>query len=124
MADNPQGNRPVDLSSPTAMLAAQTQSLSELVAIQKAQSEQIEGLQQQNERVIGILADSRRDKPASHVKVENINMPFWALVGFLIKLSLASIPAMLIVMMIYGIMVFVLGGLLEGTLGALINGLR
>ena len=30
------------------------------------------------------------------VTVENINMPFWALVGFLVKVSLAVIPALFI----------------------------
>ena len=113
MDANPQVNQP----SPTALLAAQTQSLADLVEIQKAQSAQIQELQKQNERLIGVTVDAQRVKGLGSVKIENINMPFWALVGFLIKLSLASIPAMIILMIIYGIIVFILGGLLEGVFG-------
>ena len=115
MTDNPQVTAP----SPTALLAAQTQSLADLVEIQRAQSAQIQALQQQNERLIGIQADASRQPAASRVKIENINMPFWALVGFLIKLSLASIPAMIILSIILGLIALVLGGVLGGVFGAL-----
>jgi sorbitol-specific phosphotransferase system component IIBC len=104
--------------SPTAMLAAQTKSLAELVEIQKAQNEQIEELQHQNERIIGALARSERGSVLTHVKIEDINMPFMALVGFLVKLSLASIPAMLILALLYFLVVVVLGGLFAGLFAA------
>ena len=115
MTDNPQVNAP----SPTALLAAQTQSLADLVEIQKAQSDQIQALQQQNERLIGIQVEATREPTASRVKIENINLPFWAMVGFLIKLPLASIPAMIILSIIFGLIVLLLGGVLGGVFGAL-----
>ena len=127
MDNNPQTNKPVDLnnlSSPTAMLAAQTQSLADLVAIQQAQSVQIEELKKQNERLIGITVDTKREKSLSQVKIENINMPFWAMVGFLIKLSLASIPAMIILTVIFGILTLVLGGIFGVFLGPFSDLLR
>lgn len=40
------------------------------------------------------------------VSVENINMPFWSLVGFLVKVSLAVIPALFILAIV---MVLILG---------------
>ena len=119
MDDNAQVIQPAGQSSPTALLAAQTQSLAELVAIQKAQSAQIEALKQQNERLIGL--SQGRERGLSAVKVENINMPFWALVGFLIKLSLASIPAMLILWAIFALIALVLGGVFGGIFGAFGN---
>jgi hypothetical protein len=115
MTDNPQSNVP----SPTALLAAQTQSLADLVEIQKAQSAQIQALQQQNERLIGIQVEAKREPAANRVRIENINMPFWAMVGFLIKLSLASIPAMIILSIIFGLIALLLGGVLSGVFGAL-----
>ncbi|MBE0410024.1 MAG: hypothetical protein IBX69_09865 [Anaerolineales bacterium] len=45
-------------------------------------------------------------------------MPFWAMVGFLVKLSLASIPAMIILALLYFLVVAVLGGVLAGLFAA------
>jgi hypothetical protein len=104
--------------SPAAMLAAQTKSLAELVDIQKDQKSQIEQLQQQNERLIGILADGEPAGGLMRVKIEDINMPFIALVGLLIKISLASIPAMLILALLYVLIVFLLGGMLTALFAA------
>jgi len=122
MVDNQQSNKPVQPRNPTELLYAQTQALSELVEIQKSQKEDIEELQRQNERMIGLLVDIQRDTVdtgMTHVKIENINMPFGALVGFLVKVSLASIPAFLILAAIYFLVLFVfsifgfaLGGLI------------
>jgi hypothetical protein len=120
MTDNPQVNQP----SPTALLTAQTQSLADLVEIQKAQSAQIQALQQQNERLISIQVEAKREPAAGRVKIENINMPFWAMVGFLIKLSLASIPAMIIFSIIFTLIALVLGGVLGGVFGALFGAFR
>lgn len=38
------------------------------------------------------------------VKIQDINMPFWSLVGFLLKVSFASIPAMIILGILYFIL--------------------
>lgn len=121
MDDNQHISKPGQTRNPTELLYDQTQSLSELVVIQKSQKEQIDELQHQNERVIGLLADLVRDAPDSgmtHVKIENINMPFGALIGFLVKVSLASIPAFLILLLIYALILFGLS-LLGFTLGGL-----
>ena len=121
MDDNQQVSKPDQTRNPTELLYDQTQSLSELVVIQKSQKEQIDELQHQNERVIGLLADLVRDAPDSgmtHVKIENINMPFGALIGFLVKVSLASIPAFLILLLIYALILFGLS-LIGFTLGGL-----
>lgn len=117
MTENPNVNPAGETSapsSPTAMLAAQTQSLAELVAIQKTQSSQIEALRQQNERLLASQSAAGQPKGLQHVKIENINMPFWALVGFMIKVTLASIPAMLILWVVFAILALVLGGVFGG----------
>ena len=44
MSDNPKDNQPVQPRNPTELLFEQTQSLSELVNIQKRQEEQIKEL--------------------------------------------------------------------------------
>jgi hypothetical protein len=53
------------------------------------------------------------------VRVTEFNMPFMSLVSFLIKVALASIPAMIIV----SIIVFVVGSFLLGFLVDLVGGL-
>jgi AmiR/NasT family two-component response regulator len=117
MDENAQIQKPVQQKSPTELLAAQTQSLSELVEIQNTQKVQIAELKSQNERMIVLLS---KQQPVSlgtdevHVKIENINMPFIALVGFMIKASLASIPAAIILALLVGIVTVVFGGVLTG----------
>jgi hypothetical protein len=61
--------------------------------------------------------------PTFEVTVVNFNMPFLALVGFMIKVSLAAIPASLILMVVWGLMLAVLGsGLgLFGLLSSMAN---
>ena len=56
MDENPQTQRCYP-GQPNAMLAIQTQSLAELVELQRIQNQQIADLQRQNERMIGLLAD-------------------------------------------------------------------
>jgi hypothetical protein len=102
--------------SPTAMLAAQTKSLAELVEIQKFQKDQIEHLQQQNERLIGILANGEVAGGLTRVKIEDINMPFMALVGLLVKVSLASIPALIILALVSFVIVSLVRGMVILTL--------
>ena len=52
------------------------------------------------------------------VVVINIRMPFWSMVVFMVKLALASIPAAIILTIIYFIAAALLGGL-GGLFGAL-----
>lgn len=46
------------------------------------------------------LAGLRRAAPG-FVSVTDINMPFWSMVQFMVKLALASIPALIILMILF-----------------------
>lgn len=111
--------KPPQPASPTELLSAQASALAKLVEIQKSQREQIEELRLQNERIIGLLGQDKKEAGIGHVKIEDINMPFLAMIGLLVKVSLASIPALLILALIYGILTIIFGGLLGGLLGRL-----
>jgi hypothetical protein len=53
----------------------------------------------------------------SVVSIVNINMPFWSIVGFMIKVSLASIPAIIIL----GVMGFLFWAIFGGALSLIVN---
>lgn len=53
------------------------------------------------------------------VSIVNFNMPFWALVGFMIKVALASIPAVIILAVLMVVIWSVLGGMLIALLSYL-----
>ena len=103
--------KPVQQKNPTELLTAQTRSLSELVEIQKNQKVQISELQKQNKRMIELLEDQQRSSATSValVKIEDVNMPFSALVGFLLKVSFAAIPAGFILGIIYALVIAIFG---------------
>jgi len=115
-------------ATPVEMLHTQTQALTELVQIQRAQQTQIETLKSQNDHLIGLLANQPAAGNATgHLKIENFNMPFWSLVGFLIKLSLASIPAMVvmfIILTIIGVILFFVLSALGIAAGSILQGLQ
>jgi hypothetical protein len=75
-----------------------------------------------NARLVAAVRETQ-----GRVKVEDFNMPFMALVLFLVKMALAAIPASIILVVIWGTILFALslalaalgGGL--GILGALFN---
>jgi len=48
----------------------------------------------------------------SEVTVTDIKMPFWSMVGFMVKLAFASIPAIIIINIIVGLVVI---GLIAGA---------
>ena len=54
---------------------------------------------------------------APAVRVVDFTMPFWSLVGFMIKVSLASIPAVIILAVVYLFAVAIFGGVLAGIRG-------
>lgn len=113
---------PTDPKNPMDVLQQQASRLEE---INQAQQEQIGLLKAQNEQLNLILQASSKPADASalaHVKIENVNMPFWELVGFLIKLSVAWIPAMIIMGIIAFVITAVFGGVLAGIFGGLFNG--
>lgn len=110
---------------PLALLDSQVQLLAELRDIQRAQQQQIEELKRQNETMISLLnAPPQAGLPTRdgllETKIENFNMPFWSLVGFLIKMSIASIPAALIIAILIGLITALLA-LLGISIGAIGN---
>lgn len=52
----------------------------------------------------------------SQVVITDIKMPFWSMVWFLVKLSFAAIPALLIVWLVFALIGAVFGGVV-GALG-------
>lgn len=48
----------------------------------------------------------------NEVIVTNIKMPFWSMVGFMIKWALAAIPAAIILLIIYAVAIAALRGIL------------
>jgi hypothetical protein len=115
MDDKSRIQQPIQQKSPTELLAAQTQSLSELVEIQKIQKVQIAELQKQNEQMIMLLAErqSVTSVPGeTYVTIEDIDMSFRSLVGFILKVTFASIPTAIILAAIYFVIVVALGGIL------------
>ena len=51
------------------------------------------------------------------VSIIDIRIPFWRLVAFFIKASIAAIPAAIVVTMIFAIVYFLLAGMLFGMFG-------
>jgi len=49
------------------------------------------------------------------VNIVDIRMPFWSMVLFMVKAALASIPALIILAIIYAIFVAIFGGMLVGS---------
>ncbi len=99
--------------TPTQLLQAQVQLLEE---IRQGQQVEIGQLRQQNQQLSSVLtAFSQQQAPTSAVTtvtIENFNMPFLAIVGFLIKLTLASIPAAIVLGIIWFVVILVLGSAL------------
>ncbi|TFG44636.1 MAG: hypothetical protein E4H41_07235 [Gemmatimonadales bacterium] len=52
------------------------------------------------------------DDPASRVTVVDIEMPFGSMVGFMVKWTIASIPAIIILFLIGVVIAVIMGGLL------------
>jgi hypothetical protein len=114
MDNNSQIQQPVKLKNPVELLNEQTQSLSEMVEIQKLQREQISKLREQNTRIIQLLENVSDEDPKLglfYVKIEDVNMPFGSLVGFMLKVSLAAIPAAIILGVLYALVIAIFGGI-------------
>lgn len=80
--------------SPTEILQAQYDVLSNMY----------EELSNQNERMVQSLVELNDTLSIQKisVKIEDFNMPFMALVGLMVKIALASIPALLILAVLSG----------------------
>ena len=53
-------------------------------------------------------------RDTNQVNIVDIKMPFWSMVVFMVKASLASIPALIILAIIYVIIAAIFGGILSG----------
>ena len=58
------------------------------------------------------------------IAVVDIDIPFWRMVAIIIKWSLAAIPAMIIISIIFGIIGAVFGGIFVAIFGSSIPGLK
>ena len=56
------------------------------------------------------------------VVISDFDMPFWSLVGFMLKVAIASIPAT-IILSILGFILFFVGSLVLAACGAAVGGL-
>ena len=105
----------ISASDPKILLQQQVQLLQELnnrvAAIQNTQ-EQLEL------RVAGLKNESPSLAGRAEVLIKNFEMPFWSMVGLMIKWTFASIPAAIIVAVLVGLVMLLLG-LTLGGLGGL-----
>jgi hypothetical protein len=53
---------------------------------------------------------------SNEIVIKDINMPFWSMVGFMVKWSIASVPALLILSLIIFIIYIFLGALIASAL--------
>lgn len=93
--------QPTQQRNPVDLLEKQVQILEDLRRQQLVQHAQIEQLRSgQNDltkETIYIAQVLKTSKSEQRVTIADFNMPFWSLVGIIIKISLAAIPAYLIV---------------------------
>ncbi|MCB0005393.1 MAG: hypothetical protein KDE04_03040 [Anaerolineales bacterium] len=91
-------------------LAAQQLKLMERLAAQQHQIQQ--------------LLAAQTNRSASSVKIVDFNMPFFALVGMLVKFAFASIPAAIILWIVFAVLGAIIVAVLSalGGLGALLMG--
>lgn len=101
-------------------MPVQSELLANLIRIQH---QQMQVLEAQREQLV-VLSEKVNAAQSSdglfHTKVENVNMPFFAMMGFMLKWAFASIPAALIMLAVtFGVTVLfwgVCGGLLLAPL--------
>ena len=98
----PSSNKPVENTiqlTPVEILGAQHEVLSKLYKETAAQNDILR-------KSLSNIKDIN-DYPLN-VHIEDINMPFWAMVGLLVKIAVASVPAVLVITVFYAILAFVL----------------
>lgn len=59
------------------------------------------------------------DGQNSEVVVTDIRMPFWSMVVFMVKWSIAAIPAIIILVVLVAIIAGLFGGMFGGLFGAI-----
>ncbi|CAG0966469.1 hypothetical protein ANRL3_01214 [Anaerolineae bacterium] len=108
--------QPTRQRDPVELLELQVQKLEELNEHQVKQQAQIEQLHAEQvtlNRKISVVVERleklSEPKPKDPIKIGDINMPFWSLVGFIVKASIAAIPAYIIVLIVIVIPLVFLG---------------
>jgi hypothetical protein len=72
-----------------------------------------------NDTIINTDVADQRQHPLlrpQEVSIVDIRMPFWSMVVFMVKLSLAAIPAFIILAVIYVAAIAVFGGIITGLM--------
>jgi hypothetical protein len=111
--------------NPTELLSLQLQALESINLLQLTQNAKLEKIRDQQEKFQKVFIEANQERENSginQVKIIDFNMPFMALVGIIVKIALASIPAAIILTIV--IAVIGLGiTFIFGTFGAIISGL-
>ncbi len=99
-----------------------TEQTSQMTPVQllEAQLQYLEGIHKYLEEMYKYLDGNHKFLEAIHktqisdrpVRIEDVNMPFVALIGFMVKVAIAAIPAGLIMGLIYFFVSALFGGLL------------
>ena len=105
-----QTSAPKSQKSPTELLQAQYETLAAMYADQA----------EQNKRLVVALenVDDILSNQLTSIKIEDVNMPFVAMVGLMLKVAVASIPAAIIFIVLFGCAWVVLISGLVGSLGS------
>jgi hypothetical protein len=101
-----------------------TELLRDQVTLLQNVQHSLEGIQESQVKMLESLLrlhtiDRSNLREGVGVHVENINMPFWAIVGFLIKVSIAAIPAAILISILGAVIWLFLGGIVFGLVSAL-----
>lgn len=94
---------------------AQAYQLAQILSVQQ---EQLKALQFQTERVVGAIQVLQQRSGSRDVAINAITMSFGEMVGLLVKIALASIPAAIILFILSGIISALLGGIFAAMLRA------
>ena len=95
-------------AAPPAQASTSSELILSLNAIEQNQQEQADLLDRLS-RQVAVIAD----RP---LKITNFDMPFFALVGFIVKVAIASIPAALIIAVLYLVFFVTFGGAILSAL--------
>jgi hypothetical protein len=72
-----------------------------------------------NDTIINTDVADQRQHPLhrfQEVSIVDIRMPFWSMVVFMVKLSLAAIPAFIILAVIFVAAIAIFGGIIAGLM--------
>ena len=73
---------------------------------------------QEGENIQAREITMKADRPDGVVVIKGIDMPFGSIVGLMVKWSLASIPAAIILFIIYGVLFAVFGSVITAMINS------